>query len=92
MVGPLLPAKLPANSPGTGGHGPGPEDVVVADADLHAVLGVLTPIALITAALSGGLYAVVSRFLLHRDGQRTTVIAMCGWPCSGRRPHCPLCG
>ncbi|HSU46194.1 MAG TPA: AEC family transporter, partial [Arthrobacter sp.] len=50
--------------------------MLVADTDLHAVLGVFTPIALITAALSGGLYAVVSRFLLHRDGQRTAVGAM----------------
>jgi malonate transporter and related proteins len=50
--------------------------MLVADTDLHAVLGVFTPIALITAALSGGLYAVVSRFVLHRDGQRTAVGAM----------------
>lgn len=50
--------------------------ILLAETDLAAVIGVYTPIALITAALAGGLYALVARLLLRRSGARTAVGAM----------------
>ncbi|HEY8295700.1 MAG TPA: AEC family transporter [Micrococcaceae bacterium] len=50
--------------------------ILVADTDLRAVFGVFTPIALITAALSGGLYTLISRLGLRRGGRQTAVGAM----------------
>jgi malonate transporter and related proteins len=50
--------------------------ILLAETDLGAVIGVYTPIALITAAVAGGLYALVARLLLRRSGARTAVGAM----------------
>ncbi|GLB69044.1 AEC family transporter [Arthrobacter mangrovi] len=50
--------------------------ILLAETDLAAVIGVYTPIALITAALAGGLYALVARLVLRRSGARTAVGAM----------------
>lgn len=50
--------------------------VLVADTDLRAVLGVYTPVALVTAAVAGALYVLVSGALLRRGAARTAVGAM----------------
>ncbi|MCD1145237.1 AEC family transporter [Kocuria sp. LUK] len=50
--------------------------VLVAGTDLGAVLGVYTPIALVTAAVAGAVFALVSALLLRRSGARTAVGAM----------------
>lgn len=50
--------------------------VLVAEADLGAILGVFTPIALLTAALTGGGYALLSRFVLRRSASQTAGGAM----------------
>lgn len=50
--------------------------VLVAEADLGAIVGVFTPIALLTAALTGGGYALLSRFVLRRAGSQTAGGAM----------------
>jgi malonate transporter and related proteins len=50
--------------------------ILLAETDLGAVIGVYTPIALITAAVAGGFYALVARLLLRRSGARTAVGAM----------------
>ncbi|APX32070.1 hypothetical protein BH708_04240 [Brachybacterium sp. P6-10-X1] len=50
--------------------------VLVSDADLSAIVGVFTPIALLTAALVGGLYALVSRLALRRPAGQTASGAM----------------
>lgn len=50
--------------------------ILLAETDLGAVVGVYTPIALITAAVAGGAFALLSRFILHRGAQHTAVGAM----------------
>lgn len=50
--------------------------ILLAHTDLGAVIGVFTPVALITAAVSGALFALVSRFVLRRTASRTAVGAM----------------
>lgn len=50
--------------------------VLLAETNLGAVLSVYTPIALITAAFAGGIYALISRFLLKRSGRQVAVGAM----------------
>ena len=50
--------------------------VLVAGTDLGAVLGVYTPIALVTAAVAGAVFALVSGLVLRRGGARTAVGAM----------------
>lgn len=50
--------------------------VLVAGADLGAVAGVYTPIALITAAIAGALYVLLSGVVLRRGAARTAVGAM----------------
>lgn len=50
--------------------------VLVAEIDLGALAGVYAPVALITAVLAGGAYALVSRFVLRRDTAQTAVGAM----------------
>lgn len=50
--------------------------VLVAEADLGAIVGVFTPIALLTAALTGGGYALLSRLVLRRPGSQTAGGAM----------------
>lgn len=44
--------------------------------DLASVVTVFSPLALLTAALAGALYAVASRFFLHRSASATAVGAM----------------
>ncbi|HXD28498.1 MAG TPA: AEC family transporter [Arthrobacter sp.] len=50
--------------------------ILLAETDLGAVLGVYTPIALITAAVSGAVFALLSRFVLRRGTARAAVGAM----------------
>lgn len=50
--------------------------VLVSQADLGAIVGVYTPIALLTAALVGGAYALVSRLALRRTAAQTAGGAM----------------
>lgn len=50
--------------------------VLVAGTDLGAVLGVYTPIALVTAAVAGAVFALYSGALLRRGAARTAVGAM----------------
>lgn len=50
--------------------------ILLAHTDLGAVIGVFTPVALITAALGGTVFAVLSRFVLRRRASRTAVGAM----------------
>lgn len=50
--------------------------VLLAETDLGAVIGVYTPIALITAAVAGAIYALVARLLMRRSAARTAVGAM----------------
>lgn len=50
--------------------------MLLAETDLGAVVGVYTPIALITAAVGGGVYALVSGPLLRRKASQTAVGAM----------------
>lgn len=49
---------------------------LLAETDLGAVVGVYTPIALITAGAGGGIYALVSALALRRRAARTAVGAM----------------
>ena len=50
--------------------------VLVAGTDLGAVLGVYTPIALVTAAVAGAIFALYSGLVLRRGAARTAVGAM----------------
>lgn len=50
--------------------------ILLAETDLGAVMGVFTPIALITAAVAGGVFALLSRFVLRRSAAQTAVGAM----------------
>lgn len=50
--------------------------VLLSDTDLRAVIGVFTPIALITAALTGGLYAVISKLVFKTAACRLPTAAM----------------
>lgn len=50
--------------------------VLLADSHLATVIGVYTPIALITAAAAGGTYVLISRLVLRRGAARTAVGAM----------------
>jgi malonate transporter len=50
--------------------------VLVAGTDLGAVLGIYTPIALATAAVTGALFALYSGLVLRRGAARTAVGAM----------------
>jgi malonate transporter and related proteins len=50
--------------------------ILLAETDLAAVIGVYTPIALITAAVAGVLYALAARLLLRRPPAQTAVGAM----------------
>lgn len=50
--------------------------ILLADADLGLVLGVFTPIALLTAALTGALFAVVSRVLFKTPAHNLPAAAM----------------
>ncbi|MEV7649432.1 AEC family transporter [Arthrobacter sp. NPDC089319] len=50
--------------------------VLLADTDLASVIGVYTPIALITAAVAGAAYALFSRFVLRRSAAQTAGGAM----------------
>ncbi|WP_417218240.1 AEC family transporter [Arthrobacter sp.] len=50
--------------------------VLLAETDLGAVVGVYTPIALLTAAVAGGCFALVGRFVLRRGARQTAVGAM----------------
>lgn len=50
--------------------------VLISDADLGAIVGVFTPIALLTAALTGGMYALLSRLTLRRPAAQTAGGAM----------------
>ncbi|GAA1487603.1 AEC family transporter [Brachybacterium sacelli] len=50
--------------------------VLISDADLVAIAGVFTPIALLTAAVTGGSYALVSRLVLRRPAAPTAGGAM----------------
>lgn len=50
--------------------------VLLSEADLASVVGVYTPIALITAALAGVVYALFSRFVLRRPAAQTAGGAM----------------
>lgn len=50
--------------------------VLVSGTDLHAVLGVFTPIALLTAVVTGGLYALSARLLFRTPARRLPAAAM----------------
>lgn len=50
--------------------------ILLADADLGLVLGVFTPIALLTAAFTGALFAVVSRVCLKTPARHLPAAAM----------------
>lgn len=50
--------------------------ILLADADLGVVLGVFTPIALVTAALTGALFAVISRLLFKTPVHNLSAAAM----------------
>lgn len=50
--------------------------ILLAKTDLGAVVGVFTPVALITAAVTGGAFALLSRFVLRRRASRSAVGAM----------------
>ena len=49
---------------------------LLASTDLHAVIGVFTPIALITAVLTGALYALVAKLVFKTPAQRLPAAAM----------------
>lgn len=50
--------------------------MLLAETDLATVIGIYTPIALITAAGAGGAFALISRLVLHRGAAQTAVGAM----------------
>ena len=50
--------------------------ILLSDTDLRAVIGVFAPIALITAVLTGGLYALLARALFKTPGSRLPAAAM----------------
>ncbi|PRA10627.1 hypothetical protein CQ010_12880 [Arthrobacter sp. MYb211] len=49
---------------------------LLASTDLHAVIGVFTPIALITAVLTGALYALVAKLVFKTPAHRLPAAAM----------------
>lgn len=50
--------------------------ILLTGTDLHAVIGVFTPIALLTAVATGGLYALVARLAFKTPLQRIPAAAM----------------
>ncbi|MBM6620796.1 AEC family transporter [Micrococcaceae bacterium RIT802] len=50
--------------------------ILLAETDLGAVIGVYTPVALATAAVTGGVFALLSRFALRRRAAHVAVGAM----------------
>lgn len=50
--------------------------VLLAETNLGAVASVYTPIALLTAAVAGGLFALIARYGLRRSGKQVAVGAM----------------